>query len=242
MKSKVSKVGIIGGSGVEDLLFTEGFEAKRATTEYGEVEIKAGEVEGKTVVFLNRHGKEYTPPSKINYHANISVLKNEGVEDILATAAVGSINHKMRPGDFVLLTDFIDFTRERAQSFTDQSFVDLSHPYSPFLVKKILNAAVKMKTKAFPGATYVCTEGPRFETKAEIKMYGKLGADVVGMTQVPEVVLAAEAEIPYAAVGVVTNYAAGISSKKVTVEEVLEVMQKRKQALSKLLALVIKSL
>jgi 5'-methylthioadenosine phosphorylase len=178
----------------------------------------------------------------VNYRANIAALKQEGVEDILATAAVGAINRKMQPGDFVALTDFIDFTRGRAQTFSDKSFVDVSRPYSPFLVKKIVNAAVKLRVKTHPGATYVCTEGPRFETKAEIKMFEKLGADVVGMTQVPEVVLAAEAGIPYAVIGVVTNFAAGISPKKVSSEEVLKVMGDRKEALSKLLALVIKSL
>lgn len=242
MKSKASKIGIIGGSGVEDLLFTKGFESKTVKTEYGEVSVKHGEVAGKTVVFLNRHGKDYTPPSQVNYRANIAALKDVGVEDIIATAAVGSINRKIEPGDFVLLTDFIDFTKGRIETFTPNSFIDVSRPYSSFLVKKILNAAVKLRVKAHPGATYVCTEGPRFETKAEIKMFGKLGADVVGMTNVPEVVLAAEAGIPYAVVCVATNFAAGIGPKKVSAEEVVEVMEKRKDSLSKLLELVIKSL
>ncbi len=242
MKSKTPKIGIIGGSGVEGLLFTRGFENITVKTEFGTVEIKTGEVEDKRVVFLNRHGRNYTPPSQVNYRANIAAMKQEGVGNILATAAVGAINRKMRPGDFVLLTDFIDFTRGRVQTFSDKSFVDVSRPYSSLLIKKILNAVVKMRIKAHPGATYVCTAGPRFETKAEIKMFGKLGADVVGMTQVPEVVLAAEAGIPYAVIGVVTNFAAGIIPKKVTSEEVLKVMGDRKEALSKLLALVIKSL
>ncbi|MEE8638636.1 MAG: MTAP family purine nucleoside phosphorylase, partial [Candidatus Margulisiibacteriota bacterium] len=169
-------------------------------------------------------------------------LKNEGVESIIATAAVGSINRKMQPGNLVLLTDFIDFTRGREETFTAHSFVDVSQPYSSLLIKKILNAAVKLRIKAHPGATYVCTEGPRFETKAEIKMFGKLGADVVGMTQVPEVVLAAEACIYYAVIGVVTNFAAGISPKKISAEEVVRVMEDRKESLSKLLELVIKAL
>ena len=242
MKSKVSKIGIIGGSGVEDLLFTEGFKEKTIKTEYGEVALREGEAAGKTVVFLNRHTKNHVPPSQINHRANIAALKNEGVEDILATAAVGSINRKMQPGDFVILTDFIDFAKGRIETFTPNSFVDVSRPYSPFLIKKILNAAVKIRLKAHPGATYVCTEGPRFETKAEIKMFGKLGADVVGMTNVPEVVLVAETGIPYAVIGVVTNFAAGISPKKVSAEEVVRVMKDRKESLSKLLKLVIKSL
>lgn len=240
--SKVSKIGIIGGSGMEDLLLTEGFGEKMVKTEYGEVRVKEGEVGGKTVVFLNRHGKNYVPPSQINHRANIAAFKSEGVEDIIATAAVGSINRKMHPGELVLLTDFIDFTRGRVETFSEQSFIDVSRPYSSFLIKKILNAAVKLRIKAYPGATYVCTEGPRFETKAEIKMFGKLGADVVGMTNVPEVILAAEVGIPYAVIGVITNFAAGINPKKVSAEEVVRVMKDRKESLSKLLELVIKSL
>jgi 5'-methylthioadenosine phosphorylase len=242
MKSKASKIGIIGGSGVEDLLFTEGFKSKVVKTEYGQVNVLQGNVNNKSIIFLNRHGRNYASPSQINYRANMAALRDEGAEDIIATAAVGSINPRMRPGEFVVLTDFIDFTRGRIQTFTPNSFVDVSRPYSSFLVKKITNAAVKLRIKTHPGVTYVCTEGPRFETKAEIKMFGKLGADVVGMTQVPEVVLAAEAGIPYAVVGVITNFAVGISPKKVSAEEVVAVMKQRKESLSKLLALVIKSL
>jgi 5'-methylthioadenosine phosphorylase len=148
----------------------------------------------------------------------------------------------MKLGDFLVFTDFIDFTKQRVQTFKDDTFVDVSRPYSPFLIKKIVNSAVKLRLRVHPGATYVCTEGPRFETKAEISMYGKLGADVVGMTNVPEVVLAAEAGIPYAVVGIVTNYAAGISTKKVSAKEVMTVMKQRIESLSKLLAQAIKAL
>lgn len=242
MRSRVSKIGIIAGSGIEDLLFMEGFKTKIVKTEYGLVKTRQGRVNDKTIIFLNRHGEKYVPPSQINFRANMAALRDEGAEDILAIAAVGSINPKMRPGDFVLLTDFIDFTKGRIETFTAGSFVDVSRPYSPFLIKKILDAAVKLRVKAHPGATYVCTEGPRFETKAEIKIFGKLGADVVGMTNVPEVVLAAEAGIPYAVVAVVTNFAAGISPQKVSAEEVMAVMRQRKESLSKLFALVIKAL
>lgn len=242
ISKKISKIGIIGGTGVGDLLLTEGFEEKIVGTEYGDVYLKIGTVGNKTVLFINRHGKEYVPPSKINYRANIAALKNEGAEDIIATSAVGSINRKMKLGDFLVLTDFIDFTKQRIQTFKDDTFVDLSRPYSPFLIKKIVNAGVKLRIKIRPGATYVCTEGPRFETKAEITMYGKLGADVVGMTNVPEVVLAAEVDIPYAVIGVVTNYAAGISTKKISAQEVMSVMKQRIESLSKLLAQAIKSL
>jgi len=242
MKLKVFKVGIIGGSGVENLLLASDFRERSIKTEYGIVKAKEGTVDDKIVFFLNRHGAHYTPPSLIRYRANIAALKRQGVQAILATAAVGAIDRRMRPGDFVTLEDFIDFTSRRIQTFTENSFIDLSRPYDPELAKKIAKAAGKLRLRMHRNAVYVCTEGPRFETKAEISMYGKLGVDVVGMTQVPEVVLAAEAGIPYATIGVVTNYAAGVSQKRVTSEEVLKVMADRKESLSKLLALVIKSL
>ena len=164
------------------------------------------------------------------------------MENIIATAAVGAINPKMKPGDLVLLTDFLDFTRGKRETFTAHSFIDLSQPYSRFLNKKIYNVAVRRRIRTHPGAVYVCTEGPRFETRAEIKMFGRLGADVVGMTQVPEVVLAAEAGIPYAALAVVTNYAAGVSRKKVSSEEVVAMMKKMSRSLSDLMLGVIRSL
>lgn len=242
MKSKVTKIGIIGGSGVEQLIFTEGFKNKTVKTEYGNVPVKVGDVAGRTIVFLSRHGKEYALPSNVNYRANIKAMQSEGVENIICTAAVGGINPRMRPGEFALLTDFIDFTRGQRETFTVHSFIDLSEPYSNYLNKKIYNVATKLRVKLHPGATYVCTEGPRFETKAEIKMFAKLGGDLVGMTQVPEVVLAAEVGIPYAGIAVITNYAAGISRKKVSPDEVIEVMKQRSKPLSNLILKTIKSL
>jgi 5'-methylthioadenosine phosphorylase len=242
MQSKNKKIGIIGGSGVEELLFMEGFEKDKVQTKYGEVAIKRGKINGKTIIFLNRHGGEYSAPSQVNYRANIMALKNEEVGAILATAAVGSLNKKMQPGDFVILEDFIDFTKQRAETFETKSFLDMSAPYSPFVIQKITHASKRVRAEVHPGATYVCTEGARFETRAEIKMFKNLGADVVGMTQVPEVVLAAEAGIPYGVIGVVTNYAAGITSKRISSAEVLVMMRDRAQELSRLVHEVIKSL
>ena len=241
-KSKASKIAIIAGSGVLGLLFTKGFKNKVVKTEYGRVSIKQGKISGKTITFLNRHGEKYEAPSHINYRANIAALKTEGVDKIIATAAVGAINPRLKPADFVLLSDFIDFTRKRTETFNEKSFIDVSSPYNASLIEKIKKAAQKIGIKLHRGVTYVCTEGPRFETRAEIKLFAKLGGDVVGMTQVPEVVLAAEANIPYAAVAIVTNYAAGLSRKIVSAKEVMEVMAQRKKELSLLLESVINSL
>ncbi|MGB9613171.1 MAG: MTAP family purine nucleoside phosphorylase [Candidatus Margulisiibacteriota bacterium] len=238
----MGKIGIIGGSGVEELIFTKNFRERKIRTKYGLVPINEGKVENKEVVFLLRHGKSYALPSEINYRANIAALKKIGVDKILCTAAVGAINRKMHPGDFAVLTDFIDFTKGIRETFTRRSFIDVSQPYDPDLNKIIVSEAKKMKVRIHPKAIYACTEGPRFETKAEIAAMAKLGCDVVGMTQVPEVVLAKEVGIPYAAIAVVTNYACGITKEKIDPDHVVEVMREKSKLLSRLLSEIIRSL
>ena len=185
------------------------------------------------MALLKRHGLNHSiPPHKINYRANIRALKILGVKIILATGAVGLLNREFKPGELVLLNDFIDFTWGREATFFDGTgkeviHVDMTNPYCLSLYNKLIDAA---KSTGVPlrseGATYVCTQGPRFETPSEISMYRHLGADLVGMTSVPEVVLAREAEICYATVATVTNYAAGISDNPLTHQEVLERMDK----------------
>lgn len=230
------KIAIIGGSGVEKLGFAGKMRPLIITTPYGSVPVELGEVAGREVVFLLRHGKEYRLPSEINYRANITALKLAGVTGIISSAAVGAINRQMKPGDLSLLTDFIDFTRGKRETFTSHSFIDMSQPYDPGLNGRIAKAAKALKLKLHPGAVYACAEGPRFETKAEIKMYGEAGADVVGMTQVPEVVLAAEAGIPYAAIAVITNYAAGVTAGRIDPDHVVAMMRRRSAQLSRLIA------
>lgn len=238
----MSKIGIIAGSGIDELLFTRGFKTAKVKTKYGVVLVKEGYVEGKRIVFLNRHGPKYCPPHEINFRGNIRALRQRGVEKILATAAVGSMNPKIKPGDFLLLSDFIDFTRGRVEYLDPEAFTDVSFPYDEGLRDLVRRIAEKLRIRIHPRAVYVCTQGPRFESKAEIKMYRKLGADVVGMTNVPEVVLAAEARIPYAVTGVVTNYAAGISRQKITSQEVIRMMKQKSKILSRLLSGVIRVL
>ncbi len=242
MRSKSAKIGIIGGSGVEDLDFAKNFKTRIVKTPFGKVPIREGKVSGKEIVFLVRHGREYLLPSEINYRANITALKKAGVGKIITSAAVGAINRKMHPGDFATLSDFIDFTRGKRETFTSHSFIDMSSPYDAELNALILKAAKKLELKMHRDAVYACAEGPRFETRAEIRAMGRLGADVVGMTQVPEVVLAAEAGLSYAAIAVVTNHAAGISPKKIDPAHVVEVMKEKSRALSKLILNVIEAL
>ena len=190
------------------------------------------------MVFLPRHGTGHSvPPHRINYQANIWGMRALGVEAIIATAAVGSLNPEMRPGDFVFVDQFIDFTKNRRQTFFDGrengvAHLDFTEPYCPALRKTMAAAAGELRAR--PGAefafhekgVYICTEGPRFETPAEIRAYALLGADVVGMTSYPEVALAREAGICYATIAMVTNLAAGMAGGRLTHEEVLEVMAK----------------
>lgn len=221
---------IIGGTGVYDPSMLVNLTEHRLTTPYGDVAVQVGEMEGEKVAFMARHGLGHSvPPHMINYRANISALRQLGVERILSTSAVGSLNPDMKPGDCVVLDQFLDFTKSRAVSFFDGGekgvfHVDVTEPYCPELRGLLLQTACRLQMRLHPRATYVCVEGPRYETAAEIKAFRFLGGDLVGMTNVPEVVLAREAGICYASVAIVTNFAAGISADALTHEEVVACM------------------
>lgn len=232
-------IAIIGGSGVYDPKMLDDIKDICVETEYGTVTAKSGIYQGKNVFFLSRHGEDHSvPPHMVNYRANIKALQNLEVERIISTSAVGSLKKEMKPGDFVLLDQFIDFTKLRKYTFFDNTVVhtDVTDPYCPQLRETITKAAAALKINLHPKGTYVCTEGPRFETPAEIRMFAILGGDVVGMTSVPEVALAREAKICYASIATVTNFAAGISPSKITHEEVIEIMDKNSEMIKKLLS------
>jgi len=234
-------IAVIGGTGVYDPRLLEDIAYETVSTAYGDVKVTRGVYRGKEVVFLARHGAEHSvPPHLINYRANIMALKKLGVRSILATAAVGSLNPQMKPGEFVFVDQFVDFTKGRTQTFFESRpegvvHIDLTEPYCPELRKILVRAARSLNLPACDGGTYVCTEGPRFETPAEIKMFRQLGGDLVGMTGVPEVVLAREAEICYAAVASVTNFAAGIAPYRLSHQEVVEMMQGQGENIRRLL-------
>jgi len=235
------RVAIIGGTGVYDPSILKNIHDEEVSTPYGQVNFKAGEYEGIEVAFIPRHGSTHAiPPHLINYRANIWAMKKIGVEKIIATTAVGSLNLAMKPGDFVLVDQFLDFTKSRINTFFDGGdrgvvHVDLTDPYCPSLRNNIAKAAQKAGIAIHTKGTYVCAEGPRFETPAEIKMFAKLGGDLVGMTNVPEVVLAREAEMCYSNVSMVTNYAAGISSTTLTHAEVVDTMKENTGNIKKLI-------
>ncbi|NPA48304.1 MAG: S-methyl-5'-thioadenosine phosphorylase [Thermococci archaeon] len=238
------RVAIIGGSGLEELL--EEIHETNVETPYGQVSLRIGTYGGEEIAFLSRHGPSHAvPPHRVNYRANIWGLWKLGVERIIGTSAVGSLNLSMKPGDFVVLDQLIDFTKSRRYTFYDGedsphdmkavTHVDFTEPYCPEIRKAIIDSAKELRLPYHPQGTYACTEGPRFETRAEIRALKILGADVVGMTQCPEAALARELGMCYASVAVVTNYAAGISGRKLTHTEVIELMKEKGRELRALL-------
>lgn len=237
-------VAIIGGSGLEALL--KDMEQIRVGTPYGlPPPISIGEIIGKSVAFLHRHGAHHSvPPHKVNYRANIYALSEIGVERIIATNAVGAINVDFKPGDLVVPHDLIDFTKLRQLSFYDDApvtHVDVSQPFCPEIRTLLIKTMKKHGARVWNRAVLVCTEGPRFETPAEIEMFRRLGCDVVGMTVAPEAMLARELEMCYAAVSFVSNMAAGIQ-QRLTAHEVAKVAKQKIVVIQQILRETIKHL
>ena len=225
MNEKI-RMGIIGGSGLEEIFKGK---KKKMKTPYGDVIVNILMLEGKKVAFISRHGEKHQyAPHKVNYRGNIWALKELGVEKIIASNAVGGIKEGIKPGDLVIPHDFIDFTKNRPLTFFDQEkvhHIDMTNPYCPELRQIIIEKSSKYKINTWEKGVYVCTEGPRFETPAEIRMFRLIGADIVGMTTVPETVLAREQKICYATICTVTNYAAGMQ-EKISSDEVMRIMKK----------------
>lgn len=216
---------------------TEHFELSREetlTTKFGTATVFSSRDGGFLV--LPRHGPGHgIPPHRIDYRANIAALKSVGVRTIIATSAVGSMNRRFRVGELGLVNQFLDFTKGRQGTFYDDTVAhtDMTNPYSREVNKLVLRAAKSLGLRVHDGLVYVCAEGPRYETAAEIRMFRLLGGDVVGMTGVPEVVLANEMGISYVSVVIATNWAAGIQ-EKVSHEEVMRVMKKGGESVKRL--------
>ena len=229
---------IIGGTGVYDI----GGDSctRKVETEYGNVDIDIANINGEEIVFLARHGKGHsTPPHRINFRANMAALKQLGVKYIYATAAVGSCNENYAPGDIVVLKDFIDMTKARPLTFYEGEegkvrHTDMSDPYCNNLRMRFWEAAKELQIHVKGGnSVYICTEGPRFETASEIKVFKMLGGDIVGMTNVPEVILAKELGMCYAAVGIVTNWCTGIKDESITLKDIQGSLAANKEKITK---------
>lgn len=207
-----AEIGVIGGTGFHDPKLLKNAKEIRVRTPFGRPSdsITIGELEGRRVAFLPRHSKKHTiRPTDVNSRANIFALKKLGVERILAPSTVGSLREDFKPGDVVFIDQFIDRTTRREESFYTGPrvcHISVAEPMCPELRRILIKAAVDVRVSTHNAGTYVCIEGPRFSTKAESKLFRAWGADVVGMTLVPECVLAREAEMCYATIGTVTDY------------------------------------
>ncbi len=245
----VEKIAVIGGSGVYDLF--DDMSAIDVDTPYGDVKgINMVRLEEIEIYFLSRHGSDHSvPPHKVNYRANIYAFFKLGVESIFSTNAVGSISPKIKPGHFVIPDQFIDMTKNRSSTFFDGDttlefgdgtirngvvHLDYTSPYCPRIRNAFVSLLRSEKKKVYDGGVYVCTEGPRFESSAEIVMYQKIGGTLVGMTTVPEATLAREAKICYATLCLVTNYGAGMQ-ETVSHEEVVEVFRENINVIQRVL-------
>ena len=208
---------IIGGSGLTQLSNMEIERREVARTPYGEPSgaLIFGRMCDQPVVFLARHGFGHTiPPHLVNYRANIWALKDAKVSAIVSVASVGSIRADLPPGTLIVPDQIIDYTWGRSSTFFDGGdapvrHIDFTHPYDAPLRQRLLAAIGAAGEQAVDGGVYASTQGPRLETAAEIDRFERDGADIVGMTGMPEAALARELGLPYAAIGVVVNNAAG---------------------------------
>ena len=229
------RVGIIGGSGLDDPDFIENCEKFEADTPYGppSSDIMSGLINDIPVLILARHGRKHQySPTQVNNRANIHALKQAGATYILATTACGSLRAEIDRGHFVILDQFIDFTRFRKNTFADsfeQGAVHtaMAHPFDASLRNLLYNTAMDLGLNVHDKGCVVTIEGPRFSTVAESKMFRLWGADVINMSTAPEAMLANEAGIPYAAVAMATDYDCWKEDEApVTWDEILSVFNK----------------
>ncbi len=230
-------IGIIGGSGLYNIMDSK--ESINVDTPYGNTsdKIEVGKINNVDVAFLPRHGKKHTiPPHKVNYKANIFALHKLGVERIIGLNAVGSLNEDYNPGDIVIPDQFIDFTKRRDLTYYDGPevyHISMADPFCSDISIKAYETGKKLDYKIHNNGSYLCIEGPRFSTRSESKMF-KNFADIIGMTLVPEINLAAELSLCYGMIATVTDYDAW-STKAVEASDVMEIMKESEEKVSNML-------
>ncbi|WP_316504420.1 S-methyl-5'-thioadenosine phosphorylase [Nitrosopumilus sp.] len=241
------EIGIFGGTGIYDSGLLENPKEVQIDTPYGNPSdtITIGFFRGRKIAFLPRHGKKHTiPPHMINFRANIWAFKELGVKRIIAPSAVGSLKEELEPSHFALPTQFLDLTKSRNGSFSEEGrviHISVAEPFCPELQSSILHVTESQGLKVHKNCTYVCIEGPRFSTKAESKFYRSTGADIIGMTLVPECQLAREAQMCYASISTVTDYDVW-AEKPVTAKEVLNTLSKNVERTKRLLTELIEKI
>jgi len=248
----MTKIGIIGGSGLDNPELFKAASDRIVDTPYGRPSssLKEGLIGEAGVVLLARHGREHEiTPTQVNYRANIHALKDAGCTHIIATTAVGSLREEIGRGDFVILDQFIDFTRHRSLTFYD-SFepgkavhTGMADPFDAELRAALITTAKELELDFHPDGTVVTIEGPRFSTRAESNMFRMWGADVVNMSIASEAILANEAGIPYAAIAMSTDYDCWKNDEApVSWEDILKVFSGNVEKMTELLGAVIKKI
>jgi 5'-methylthioadenosine phosphorylase len=245
----MAKVGIIGGSGLDNPEILSNPRDEKVSTRFGDPSspLKHGTIGGTEVVLLARHGREHTiPPTQVNFRANIIALKEAGCTHIAATTAVGSLREEIKRGDFVIIDQFIDFTKQRKMSFYEQFephnavHTPMADPYDEKLRRLFIDQCKKLGYRFHEKGTVVTIEGPRFSTRAESFMWRTLGADIVNMSIATETALANEAGIPYGAVAMSTDYDCWKTDEEpVTWEAVSRVFAENASKMTKLLVTAI---
>ena len=239
-------LGVIGGSGIYEIDGLEDLEWRRVESPFGDPsdELLFGRLNAQRIVFLPRHGRGHiVSPTEVNYRANIDALKRSGVTEIISLSAVGSLREELEPGTFVLIDQFIDRTLARHKSFFGKGMVahvSMSDPVCARLGDHLQAAAKATGVRCERGGTYMVMEGPQFSTRAESELYRSWGCSVIGMTNMPEAKLAREAELCYATVAMVTDYDCWHDDHDaVTVDQVIQVLQKNAASAKDLLRTVI---
>ncbi len=243
------KIGIIGGSGLEDPDILKNAKEMKVSTPFGEPcsSLLVGKIENKDVVLLSRHGRKHTiPPTQVNNRANIYALKEVECTHIVTTTACGSLKEEIGRGDLIFPDQFIDFTRHRKITFFeefnkgDMKHVPMADPFDRYLREILINSAKLLLLKHHPAGTVITIEGPRFSTRAESRMFRMWGADVINMSTAPEVILANELGIPYATIAMSTDYDSWKENEEpVSWEEVLKVFN---QNVNNVIRLIIKAI
>ena len=241
-----AKVGVIGGTGLENIEGMTDIEEVDITTPFGKPSdtIIIGRLEGVGIAFLSRHGRGHRiSPTELPARANIYALKSLGVEHIIAINSAGSFKKEIRPGDLLIPDQLIDRTRNRVSSFFGEGIVAhiaFAEPFCPVLSQVLYDSAKEAGTSVHPKGTYVVMEGPAFSTRAESRLYRSWGADIIGMTALPEAKLAREAEICYAIIGCVTDYDSWWEpGEPVTVDVILNTMRQNVSTAKNIIKLVV---
>ena len=243
------RIGVIGGSGLDDPDILKNPSTETVQTDYGQAVLNRGMMGAVEIFLIARHGKNHDlAPGGVNYRANIAALKDKNVHGILATTACGSLKEEVAPGDFVIMDQFIDFTKNRKNTFFTSFENGIAHtpmadPFDPELRRILLETAKELNFKTHGKGTVVTIEGPRFSTRAESMMFQSWGADIINMSTATEASLANEAGIPYGVVAMSTDYDCWKQDEEaVSWERIMEIFQHNAQRVKQLLIKTIEKL